>query len=328
MKCNNTICILFFTLVLSVAPLYSEGAAEEVTVKISTLRGPTGIGMIKMLDEEPSLGEGVAAEYEISGAPDVVVSKVLSGETDIASLPTNVAAKLYNKGVPYRLGAVTGYGVLYIVGSDNSLTELEQLKGKTLFNIGKAATPDYIVRYILEENGIDTQNDMEIRFQYSHPELAQSLIAGRVDLGVLPEPFSTKVVQNTQDVSILFDIQQEWAKLQKTEDSIPMSCVIISNELVETSPGIVERFFTTYRDSIAWVNENPEMAGILAEKHNIGLDAKTAEAAIPRLNLKFKSASEARREIEGFLKVFLSFEPQSIGGNLPEDDFYYNLQSE
>ncbi len=314
--------------------LAAEGTAEKpgqeqekapVSLTIGSLKGPTGIGMIRLFENKPQLGANVTSNYELAGSPDILVSKLLSGEVDIASLPTNVAAKLYAKNVPYRLAAITGYGVLYLLGlrtEEEAALDYSQLEGTTIYNVGKAATPEYIFSHILKQNGIDPQEDLSVRFQYPHPELAQLLIAERVELGVLPEPFVTKVLMNNPDVTILLDLQKEWAKIEGSGESYPMSCVVVKKEIAEQHPEIVEAFLAAYGDSIRWVKENPEKAGNLSEKHGIGMDAETAEAAIPRLNLRFKHAEKAKPEVEAFLQVLFAIDPASIGGSLPDSSFY------
>src|SRR4030042_1582339 len=109
------------------ANAFTDAAAEEtstidtsqapgaVTINIGSLNGPTSIGMIKLHNEKPSLGKDVTSNYEIIATPDIMISKLLSEEIDIAALPTNVAVKLYNKGLNYKLAAVIGYGVLYLI---------------------------------------------------------------------------------------------------------------------------------------------------------------------------------------------------------------------
>jgi NitT/TauT family transport system substrate-binding protein len=319
MKGTVTMLVIFF--ILLAVPLGTL-TAQEVDISIAALRGPTGMGMIKLFEEKPVYGSGVEASYEIAGSPDILVSKIISEEVDIASMPTNLAAKLYAKGVEYKLGAVTGYGVLYVLGRDVSIETFEELEGKTIYNVGRAATPEFILRYILSEHGLDPQDDVTIEFRYKHPELAQLFIAGRVDLGVLPEPFVTKVLENNPDVRVLFDLQKEWARLQGTKRSYPMSCVLIRKGLIQEHPGIAKKYLEEYRESIDWVKEHPGEAGKLSEKHGIGMDASTAEAAIPRLNLHFKSAASAQGEVKTFLRILHSFDPQSVGGALPGDDFY------
>ena len=299
-----------------------EPPVEPDEVVIAALKGPSGIGMIRLFEEKPDLGDDVAADFQIVGAPDVMVSKILSGEVACAVLPTNIAAKLYNSGVPYYLGAVTGNGLLYLLSSDDSVTTLADLEGKEVYNIGQAATPDYILRYLLREEGIDPQNDVTIRFTYNHAELAQNLIAGRVSTGVLPEPFVTMVATQNRNVRIAVNLQDVWKEVRNTDRSFPMTCVVVSKSFSAEHPEAVRRYLDAYRRSIEWVAANPAPAGGLAEKHGIGMKGAVAAKAIPRLNLTFATGQEARDLMEPYLQVLLDFDPSSIGGKLPDAGFY------
>lgn len=299
-----------------------EPPVEPEKVVIAALKGPSGIGMIRLFEENPDLGDGVDAVFQIVGAPDVMVSKILSGEIACGNLPTNVAAKLYNSGVPYYLGAVTGNGLLYLLSSDDSVGTLSDLEDREVYNIGQAATPDYILRYLLREEGIDPDNDMTVSFTYNHAELAQNLIAGRVSTGFLPEPFVTLVTTQNDDVRIAVNIQEVWKDIRGTEESFPMTCVVIHKDFLASHPEAVRRYLDAYRRSIEWVVANPAPAGGLAEKHGIGMKAAVAAKAIPRLNLTFAAGDEAREIMEPYLQVLLDFDPSSIGGKLPDEGFY------
>lgn len=299
-----------------------EPPVQPDEIVIAALKGPSGIGMIRLFEEKPDLGDDVDAEYQIIGAPDVMVSKILSGEVACAILPTNVAVKLYNRGVPYYLGAVTGNGLLYLLSSDDSVTSLADLEGMEVYNVGQAATPDYILRYLLREKGIDPQNDVTIRFTYNHAELAQNMIAGRVSTGVLPEPFVTMVTTQNREVRIAVNFQEQWKEIRNTGQSFPMTCVVISKDFYAAHPEAVRRYLDAYRRSIEWVAANPAPAGGLAEKHGIGMKAAVAAKAIPRLNLTFASGEDARDLMEPYLQVLLDFDPASIGGTLPDEGFY------
>ncbi len=322
--------VVFFTVFLSVSlPLFAgggkepgKGQTEKVTLRVGTLKGPTGIGLIKVMEDGPELSDSVRAEFEVTGSPEVLVSRVLSGEVDIATLPSNLTANLYNKGVPYSLGAVTGYGLIYLLSSDPEIDSFGDLKGEVVYNAGQGATPDFLLRYLLTENGIDPVNEVEVRFTYGHAELAQLLIAGKVETALLPEPFVTMAVSKSGDVRIAADLQQEWARVRGTHSNYPISAVLVKNETLERHREAVAVFFNAYRESIQWVKDNAEEAGPLSVKHDIGLPPAIAAQSVPRLNLTFISAVDSRPMMERFLQVFLDFDPESIGGRLPDDDFY------
>ncbi len=320
------ICMLF---VAAAAGAFAEGARERkapegrpVTVRVAALKGPSGFGMVRLFSEKPELGPQVSAEYELAASPDLMVAKIVSGAVDFAALPVNVAAKLYGSGIDYPMGAVTGYGVLYLMSRDPSIDSWADLSGRTVHNIGQGATPDFLFRYLLSRNGIVPEQDVRIDFSLGHPELAQSLIAGRVDTGILPEPFVTKVLNASKDVRVALDLQKEWSRIRGTDRSYPITVLVVRGTLARERPDIVKAFLDAYRDSVHWANEQPGEAGRLIDALDFGMNAQEAAAALPRCNLTFIPAGEAKDLVRDFLQVLLDYAPQALGGKLPDEGFY------
>ncbi len=295
---------------------------EHIVFRIGALKGPTGIGMIRLFEEKPFFGTGVESAYEASGNPDLLVSKLLSGEVDAAVLPTNVAAKLYAKKVPIVMGAVTGFGVLYMLSSDPTIQSLSDIRGKEIHNAGKGATPDVLFRYLVKQEGLDPDKDVAVNFAYAHQELAQLLIAGKISTAVLPEPFATMVLMGAKQARVAVDLQKQWSTVQHTEASYPMSCVVLKKDFADKHRDAVKQFLAEYAKSIEWVNAHPDLAGGLVEKHELGMTKAVAASAIPRCNLRFVSAGDAKPLMDQFLSVLLGFNPESIGGTLPDEGFY------
>jgi NitT/TauT family transport system substrate-binding protein len=295
-------------------------AQSDTQVRVELLKGPTGMGGIQLIEEAPRFN-GVRVEYRLSGSPSNTVARVLSGEVDIAALPSNVAAKVYNAGAPYRLAAINTLGVLYVVSRDDDIDDWADLRGRTIGNIGRGANPDIIFRHLLERNGLDPDEDVTVRF-YNHTELAQLLIAGRQDIGVLPEPFVTRVLNAAPDAHVALDLQEEWKDLKGRDAEIGMGALVVKKSLLDSKPDFVEQFLDAYRNSVEFVNSEPAAAGELIEKHGLGFTAASAESAIPRANIVFRPAPQAREAFEEYLQVLLSFDPASIGGSLPDDGFY------
>lgn len=296
---------------------------ETRTVTVGTLKGPTSIGMIQMIEEAPVLNENVDVQYEIIPSPDVLIAKMLSGEIDIATVPTNAAAIVYNKGLDYRLAATTIWGVMYGVGTDASIGTIADLKGKDVYSVGKGVTPDVVARYLLQEEGIDPET--EVQFQYGTPptELAQLMVAGKVDLAILPEPFVTMVTMQNQDMKVLFDIQASFnSKVGNGEQSLAQTCVVVKGALADEEPDFVNAFLKGYEQSVKWVNENPADASVLVEKHGVLPKAKIAELAIPRLNMEYVSAEDSSEAVGAYLQVLYDFSPETIGGQMPDEGFY------
>ncbi|WZL73456.1 ABC transporter substrate-binding protein [Clostridiaceae bacterium 35-E11] len=300
-----------------------EASEEQIIAKISGLKGPTSIGMIKMFEEKPSLGENIASTYQVAESPDILVARLLSKEVDFAALPTNVAAKLYNKGAGYNLAAVNIWGVLYVMTQEDNIKDWKDLKGKTINAVAKGSTPDVVFRYLLEKNGLDPEKDVTLDYTLGHVELAQSMSAGKINMGVLPEPFVTNVGMKNEKAQIALNLQDEWKKALGTETSYPQTCIVVREEFAQAHPEAVARFLEELKKSIDWVNANAVEAGVLVEKHEIGMTAKMAEAAIPRCNLRFEDAQKAKEVVDEYLNVLFDYSPKDVGGKLPDENFYY-----
>ncbi|MCT4606987.1 MAG: ABC transporter substrate-binding protein [Marinisporobacter sp.] len=301
-----------------------EKVVEKEAVKIAGLKGPTSIGMIKMFEEKPLLGENIDASYEVEATPDLLVSKLLSKEVDFAALPTNVAAKLYNKGAGYKLAAVNTLGVLYVMTQGEEINNWEALKGKKINVIAKGSNPDVVFKYLLEKNGLDSEKDVKLDYTLSHAELAQAVAAGKIDIAVLPEPFVTMVSMKNKNAKIVMNIQEEWKKALGEDAALLQGCLVVREEFAQENPQAVKSFLEEYEKSINWVNENASQAGTLVEKHGIGMKAKMAEMAIPRCNIVFKDAKNSQKTVEEYLKVIYDFSAKDVGGKLPDENFYYN----
>lgn len=306
--------------------LFASGAREysELDLRAAVFKGPSGFGMVKMMDDKPELAEGVSVSYEVLPTPQEMVARIASGEVDFGVLPVNLAAKLYNGGSAYRMAAVTGYGLLYLLSADHSIRSWEDLAGREVYTTGKGASPDYLLQYYLSRAGLDPEKDLTINYSIqAAPMLAQALISGKVEIAVLPEPFATQVLARNSRFRRSIDFQESWTALHGGSEgrSYPITAAVVSAELAESRPDIVEAFYRAYEASIAWVNANPEDAGALIEKREI-MPAAVAAPAIPGCNLRFRSAQDARGEVEAYLQVLLDYNAPSVGGKVPGTEFY------
>jgi len=300
-----------------------EEVFQPMTLRVGSIKGPSGVGMVKIMEENPVLGEKVTSDYEIVGTPDILVSKVLKGQTDIAVLPTNVAAKLYNKGVDYQIVGINTWGVLYLLENGEMVDSWEDLKGKTVTLFSKGSSPDVIFRYLMSENGL-TEDDVTIEYMASHIELSQMMIAGKKTIGLLPEPMVTMVQMKNKDLNVAINLQQSWQDAAGME--FPQGCLVAKKSLIEERPEVVESFLNNYDESCAWVNKNLEEAGTLVEKYEIGMTAPMAVKAIPQSNIRLGKSYDVQETIDNYLKVLFEFSPQEIGGNVPDEGFYYKKQ--
>jgi NitT/TauT family transport system substrate-binding protein len=299
----------------------TETAPADISIVAAVLRGPSGFAAAKLLEDNFQPGNGVSAEYIIAGSPIEVVAKMTSGEIDAAFLPVNLAAKLYSKGPGYQLAAVSGVGSLYMVSSDTTIKDWSDLKGKKIYLTGKGATPDYLLRYLLVENGLDPDKDVQLDFAVQAPQIAQLMIAGRAETAFIPQPFALQVELGS-DAAVVLDPQEELMRIRGGSRPFPFTAFVLSPRLVEKRPEAAAALTSALGGSIAWVKANPAAAAAAIEKAGI-MGAAVAESAIPVSGIEFIPASEARAEVEDFLSMLLELDPVSIGGALPDEGFYF-----
>jgi NitT/TauT family transport system substrate-binding protein len=292
---------------------------DGITVEMAVFKGPTGFGYVQVIEDGKNFVDGISISTQVLPSPTEAVAKLTSGEIDAAALPVNTAAVLYNKGVDITLVAVTGEGLLYLMSSEGSRTA--DFAGETIHVPGAGSSPDYVTQYVFEKSGLTPGEDVTLDYSISAPaQLAQMMIAGKIQHAVLPEPFASMVSSKSSTVSRALDLQQLWMDLSG-QGNYPMTALVMRNDFISSQPVASHVIQMGVADSISWVNGNPGEAAQLIEKHEI-LSAALAEPAIPNCNLIYSPASEAREDIEAYLTVLSSFDAASIGGALPDEDFY------
>jgi NitT/TauT family transport system substrate-binding protein len=282
--------------------------------------------MIRMF-EEPPAARGFDIKVEALAQADLMAARFISGEARIGILPPNAAAKIAAAGKNIQIGAVTGNGMLSLLSSDPGLRTIEDLRGKTVEASGQGATPEYVFRRILVSRGINPDTDLALGFSLAYPEIAQSLIAGRISTALIPEPFATMARTGKPELRPVADVQDEWIKAGGAEN-YPMTVLVLDGAFAAGNPAAVKAVLESLKASIEWVTANPGEAGALVEKHDPGLSAKVIAEAIPRSNYVFIPAAGARPALEALFRAFLEFDPGSIGGRLPGDGFYYTSPAE
>jgi NitT/TauT family transport system substrate-binding protein len=315
---------LVICLVLAVTGCQKTEPVEKVTqITIGTLKGPSGVSLLKMMDTPDLLGADIPVTYAVEAQPDILTTKLLAGELDFATIPTNTAAILKNKGADYRIVAMNTWGVLYIVGTDAAIQSIPDLKGKALSSVGQGTTPDLVLNYLLKQGGLVSQTDVTIDYSLPHQELATALIAGKVNLAMLPEPFVTMALMQNKDLKLLIDLQKEWSAVAPTGGQLPQTCFVAKGSLIDSHPEVIAQVLKAYNDSLAYANENPIETGALAEKLALFPKGKIIEMAIPRLMLDSKSMKESKPLIQAYYDILLTASPEAIGGKLPDESLYY-----
>ncbi len=298
-----------------------DAMAEKPVLNIGTLKGPTGMGMIQLMETDELETSAIDYNFEIVGAPDQIIGQIVQGNVDIAAVPTNLAAVLDVKteGKIQLLGVNT-LGVLFVVENGEEVATIEDLKGKTLLTSGKGASPEYVLNYILQENGLT--EDVTVEYAVEHSEAAAKTISGESSVSLLPQPFVTSALLSGENTRIALDLTTEWEKA--TEGSmLPMGAIIVNKAFAKENPELIKSFMQEYKASVDFVNANPKEAGLLIEKFGILPKAALATKAIPNCNITLLSAQESKTSVQKFLEILHGFNPKSVGGKLPEDAFYY-----
>jgi NitT/TauT family transport system substrate-binding protein len=240
---------------------------------------------------------------------------------DIAALPTNVAANLYAKGVPVKTAAVVGEGMLLFLTTDKTITELSDLQNRKISIPGSGSTPDQMTKILVSALGFDYESDVQLDYSIASPaQLAQMMIAGKLDLAVLPEPFVTMVLNANEQAVPLLDVQVLWSALTGT-GNYPMTVIVVSDGFIAEHSDRLPLVMGAIKDSVEWVNANPGDAGVMIEEAGI-MKAAMATPAIPRCNLVFRTATEGYDAMDTYLKVLHGFDYASVGGSVPDESFY------
>ena len=310
----------------SSAPEGSSAVAEErAAVRVGGLKGPTAMGMVKLMEEDAAGTTANDYEFTLAGSADEINPLLIKGELDIAAVPTNVASVLYNKTEgQVEILALNTLGVLYVVENGNTIQSVEDLRGKTIYSTGKGATPEYALNYILGENGLTAGTDVTVEYKSEHSELASLLAAGQADLAVLPQPFVTSVLAKNPDVRIALNLTEEWDKVTEDGSKLAMGALVVRKDFAESNPEAVRNFLKEYQASTQYVTDeaNLDDAAALIEQYGI-ISAAVAKQALPYCNIVCITGEEMRTAAEGFLSILAKANPQSVGGTLPAEDFYY-----
>lgn len=293
------------------------------TVRIAAMRGPTALGLLQLMDAQY---QGTTRNYytfELLGMPDQVPPLFVRGDIDIAVVPSNLASILYNQldGDIQALAIVT-LGVLHIVDTTGEINSVADLEGRTVFVSGQGAMPEFALNYVLTQNGLTPHADVNIDFRAEHTEIAALLGAGYAEIALLPEPFVSTVLAQIDGLRIALDLTEEWDRVQQDYGLI-MSVVVGRRSFLEENPEIVAILLEEYAASVGFVTTNVSAAAQLAAQFEIIPNAAIAETALPRTHITFLNGQTMKQNLMGFYNVLYSQEPRSIGGRLPDENFFY-----
>lgn len=312
-------------LLVAVMLTISLAALAAPAVRLGGLKGPTTMGLVKLLDDNEQGKTLNQYDFTMATAPDELTPKLIKGEMDIMAVPANMGAVLYNKTKgQVQMLAASALGVLYVVEKGDSVHTPADLAGKTILATGKGATPEMVLTYLLKQNGLVLGEDVKVEWMSEPTEAVQRLNAMESGIALLPQPFVTVALGKVEGLRVAMSLEDEWNKLSDGSRLVT-ACIIARKEFVEAHPEQVENFLKDFAAGVQYVNENNEEAAQLVEKYGI-VKAPIAKKALPQCNLVAMTGDEMKTAVQGYLKTLFDQKMQSVGGEMPSDDFYYGAK--
>lgn len=303
----------------SAAEVLTIGEASDDVLRVGSLKGPTTMGLVNLMSEVES-GEKSGYSFEMQSQPDVIMSELVSGKLDIALLPANVAAVAYNK-TKHGVSAIdiNTLGVLYCVTGDENIKSVKDLAGKTVLSTGQGASPEYVLNYLLEKNGV---TDCDVQFKSEATEIAALLKQDPAQIAILPQPFVTVATAQNDQLKVAFSLTDEW-KSVSPDSKLLTGVTVVRNEVLENRAAEVDQFIADHQASTEKAATDVDATAELVAKYGIIAKAPVAKKALPNCNIVAIAGDEMKTDLAGYLQVLFDANPKSVGGTMPDDDFYY-----
>ena len=300
---------------------------DGTVVRVASLKGPTSLGLLFLMDKAEKGETSNSYEFQMATGADEILPLMVKGDLDIALIPANVASILYHKtqgGV--EVIDINTLGVLYMVSGEDGLTDFTDLKGKTIYLTGKGTTPDYVLQYLLTANGMSV-DDVTLEYKSEATEVASVLAEDPTAIGLLPQPFVTAACMQNDALKVIFDLNEEWNKIQGVSGSSMVTGVtVVRKEFLAEHEDAVKSFMEEHKASAEAINADPVTGAALAVEAQIVAKEPVAQQAIPGCNITYMDKADMKQALSGYLDVLFHQDSQSIGGGLPESDFYYDAE--
>ncbi|NLW52542.1 MAG: ABC transporter substrate-binding protein [Tissierellia bacterium] len=292
---------------------------EKTAVK--SLSGPTTMGLAKLITDEKANDNSIY-DFEVVTMAQDVVNGLVKGDIDIAAIPANLASTVFNKTKgKIQVAAVNTLSVVYIVDNDGSIKSIADLKGKTIYATGQGQTPEYILNAVLEANGLNPATDVTMEFKNEASEVASILASQENVVALLPQPFITVTQTKNDKVNVAIDLNEEWNKSQ--EGNVITGVLVVNTEYAKNNKETFNKFLDDYKASIEFVKTNVDESSDMIEQLGV-VKAPIAKKAMPTLNITYMEGNDLKTNLESYLNVLFKANPQSIGGALPGEEFYYS----
>ena len=313
----------------SAAASEEEETAASLSVteplRIAGLKGPTTMGLVNLLSMEQAGTAAMDYDLQLYGAADEIVPLLIKGELDMAAIPANLAATLYQKtngGI--QAVAVNTLGVLYVVEQGDTVHSMADLKGRTILSTGKGTTPEYVLRYLLTANGLDPDKDVDIQYYSEATEVTAQMASTQDAIAVLPQPYVTAAGLKDDTLRVALDLTAEWDKVADTQ--LITGVTVVRKAYAEEHPDVVAAFLADYAQSVNTANTDLDGTAALCEEQGVVAKAAIAKKALPNCNIVCLTGEELKADVSGYLQVLYDADPAAVGGVLPGEDFYWAAQ--
>ena len=303
----------------------SSQAAQPLTaqtVRIAGLKGPTTMGLVNLLPMEEAGTAALDYDLQLYGAADEIVPLLTKGELDMAAIPANLAATLYQKTEgAIQVMAVNTLGVLYVVEKGDTVQSVADLAGRTILSTGKGTTPEYVLRYILTQNGIDPDQDVTIEFYSEAAEVTAQMAVAEDAIAVLPQPYVTSASMQDDTLRVALDLTAEWEKVCDTQ--LITGVTVVRTAYAEEHPDVVAAFLEDYAASAEAASADLDGTAALCEEQGVVAKAAIAKAALPACNIVCITGEAMKADVAGYAQVLYDADPAAVGGAMPDDGFYW-----
>jgi len=316
------VLLLSLLLLLSCLGCAGKGGAEAAAdIRVGSLKGPTSMGLVNLRKAAES--GGLTDTYTFTMATDAseIAAALVAGELDIALIPANLAAVLYNKRTQKGIQVldINTLGVLYCVTGDESVGSVEDLAGKTVYLTGQGTTPEYSLRYLLEQAGV---TDCALEFRSEATEVAALLAADPGGIAVLPQPFATVAMTQNEALREAFSLSDCWDAVSGGSRMVT-GVTVVRTAFLKEHPQAVERFLEAHADSAKKALEDVEGTAKLIAEYGIIEKEPIAKKALPKCAVCCVTGAEMESALKGYLAVLYRADPASVGGEEPDSGFYY-----
>ena len=313
--------ILLVVFLLSASLMACAEPEDDTVIRVAGMTGPTGIGLVKMMNDNEN---NEKYSFELKAKADEIIPLLVKGELDIAALPSNAAATVFNKNGEFiQVLAINTLGVLSILEKGDSVKSVADLRGKTILvpASGKGATPEYALNYVLTKNGLDPQTDVTIEWKSEVTEIIGALKNGTATIAMLPQPAATTAKMKVEGLNTVLDLNDEWNKIGG-DSKLVTGVIVARKEFVEEHPEAVKEFLKAYEESTKYANENIAETAKLVAKYKIADEAVALES-VPYCNITYIAGNEMKTALSAYLKTLYDENPASVGGKMPSDALYY-----